>query len=443
MRLIKNGSIVNEGKIEVKDILIENSKIVKVAKNINDDEFKNIEIIDANGKYILPGLIDTHVHFREPGLTKKEDILHGSMGAVASGITSIMEMPNTIPATISFDEVDNKCAIASEKSVTNYSFFIGVTNDNLDNILVGDYSKTCGIKLFMGSSTGNMALKDEDKIEKLFKNAKAPIVIHAEDDKIIEKNSKIYIEKYGDKIPMSAHSYIRSREACYKSTKKAISLAKKYNTKIHIAHLSTKEELELFSDDKIEKKNITAEVCVHHLFFKNNDFDKLGSKIKCNPSIKFIEDRDALRKALLDNRLDTIATDHAPHTLEEKNNSDYFSTPSGIPIIENSLNIMLSLYHQKLISLELIVEKMAHNPAKLFNIKNRGFIREGSFADLTILDLDLEWTKNTVISKCGWSPLSGKKFKGKVVETLVNGVTKFKDDQFFVDVKGERLEFIY
>ncbi len=441
MRLIKNGFVVNENKIEKKDILIDNDKIVKIADNIIEEITKDLEIIDATNRYIFPGLIDTHVHFREPGLTHKEDIKHGSKGAIYSGITTIFDMPNTNPPTLSFEAVEEKCKLAEKNCLSNYSFFIGVDENNLDEVINGNYSKTCGIKLFMGSSTGNMALKNQKDIEELFKNAKVPIVIHSEDDEVIAENAKKYIDEYGEDVPMSAHSIIRDDKACYKSTKVAVDLAKKYGTKIHIAHLSSKIELELFENKKLEEKNITVEACVHHLFFQNEDFDKLGAKIKCNPSIKFEHDKNALVNAVSTPLIDSIATDHAPHATEEKQNKDYFKNPSGIPIIENSLYMVLSLYHKGLISLETIVEKMAHNPAKIFKIKERGFLREGYFADIAIVDLNKEWKKETVISKCGWSPLLGETFKGKVVETIVNGKTVLKDEKFVENIFGERVEF--
>jgi dihydroorotase len=431
--LIKDAVIVNEG-IEVKgSVLIEGSVISKVfLSQIPEHILTSSFIVDANGKYLIPGIIDDQVHFREPGLTHKADIYTEAKAAIAGGVTSFMEMPNTSPQTTTQELLEAKYQIGAQKSLANYSFYIGATNDNIEELLKTDPKKVCGIKIFMGASTGNMLVDNPDTLEQIFKRAKILIAVHCEDEQTIRKN-----------IPISAHPLIRSEEACYLSSSFAVGLAKKHHTRLHILHLSTAKEIGLFSNKgDLATKRITGEVCVHHLWFDDSDYEKLGTRIKWNPAVKTRNDKEKLLEALLDNTLDVIATDHAPHTLEEKGNT-YAKAPSGGPLVQHSLNVMLQLHHQGKISLDRIVQKMCHHPAEIFQVKKRGYIREGYYADLVLLDPKIEWTvtKDNILYKCGWSPLEGQKLTGKVTHTFVNGNLVYDEGVFNEATKGMRLEF--
>lgn len=441
--LIKNATIVNEGTKLRGDLLITDEIIASVG-SIDDQQIpEGTRIIDATGKLLLPGIIDDQVHFREPGLTHKGDIFTESRAAAAGGITSFMDMPNTNPQTTSVQILREKYNLGAEHSLINYSFYIGATNDNLPEILNTDPSEVCGIKLFMGSSTGNMLVDNEKALDELFSHAVMPITAHCEDEQEIRKNNMFYRKKYGENVPMKLHPFIRSREACYISSSHAIELAKKHNTRLHILHLSTAEEMKLFSNDvPLDQKRITAEVCVHHLWFEDSSYDSLGPKIKWNPAIKTRADRDALRNAVNRNLIDIVATDHAPHTIEEKKNS-YFSCPSGGPLVQHSLVIMLELWHRKIFTIEKVVEMMCHNPAILFNIRNRGYIREGFKADICIVDPSDPWTvsKENILYKCGWSPFEGTTFRSKVLTTIVNGNIVFDNGLINDNYRGERLMF--
>ncbi len=441
--LIKNALVTNEGKQFHSDLLITDEIISEIGDSDNMHIPSNASIIDAKGLWLIPGVIDDHVHFREPGLTGKGDIYSESRAAVAGGVTSFMDMPNTRPQAITIEVLNDKYLLGSEKSLTNYSFYIGATNTNLDEIMKADPSEVCGIKLFMGSSTGGMLVNDESALKELFIEASMPVAAHCEDEDIIRKNSELYRKKYGEDIPVKMHSMIRSREACFVSSSHAVDLARKYNTRLHILHLSTADELKLFKNDvPLNEKRITGEVCVHHLWFEESSFDDLGTLIKCNPAIKTRFDRDALINAVKNNLVDVIGTDHAPHTSAEKNNS-YFKAPSGIPLIQHSLVTMLEFWHRKIFSLDKIVEMMCHNPAVLFNIKKRGFIREGYKADLCIIDPARPWTvsKENILYKCGWSPLEGTTFNSKVVKTIINGTIVYDDGAINEDYRGQRLLF--
>ena len=442
--LIKDAIIVNEG-IEVEgSVLIEGRRIAKIfLSEIPDDVLKTSQIIEAKGKYLIPGIIDDQVHFREPGLTHKADIYTEAKAAIAGGITSFMEMPNTSPQTTTQKLLDEKYILGSQKSLANFSFYIGATNDNIEELLKTDPKNVCGIKIFMGASTGNMLVDNPETLEQIFKRAKLLIAVHCEDEPTIRKNTSIYLEKYGDDIPIACHPLIRSEEACYLSSSYAVHLAQKHNTRLHVLHLSTAKEMDLFTDKgEIGKKRITSEVCVHHLWFDDHDYERLGNKIKWNPAIKTRYDKEKLLEALLNNTLDVIATDHAPHTLEEKGNS-YTKAPSGGPLVQHALNVMMELHHQGKISLEKIVQKMSHHPAEIFQVNKRGYIREGYFADLALIDPKREWivSKDNILYKCGWSPFEDQKFTGKVTQTFVNGNLVYDEGIFNEDKKGMRLEF--
>jgi dihydroorotase len=438
--LLKGGSVVNEGTTYYSDILIEDSLIVKIAPNISHPGA--IEI-DVEGLHILPGVIDDQVHFREPGLTHKANIASEAMAAVAGGTTSFMEMPNTKPPALTQELLQNKYDIASAGSLANYSFFMGTSNDNLDEVLRTDVTQVCGVKVFMGSSTGNMLVDDERTLRGLFSQVPTLLAAHCEDEATVSANTQRAIEQYGENIPMNMHPVIRSEEACLKSTLLAFNLAKEYNTRFHLLHVSTAIEAELLSNkQQLAHKHITAEVCVHHLHFSEEDYARLGSKIKCNPAIKYPEDRKALWTALLDDRLDIIATDHAPHTLEEKNNP-YLKAPAGLPLVQHSLVLMLNKVKEGMISLEKVVEKMSHAPAICFRIKDRGFIREGYKADLAIVNLNSSWkvSKNNILAKCGWSPFDGDTMQAEVIHTFVSGKPAMLNKVLQKDVRGERMLF--
>lgn len=440
--LIKNAQIVNENKIFLGDILIEGNYISKINSSITPID-SDTKIIDAGGCFVLPGVIDDQVHFREPGLTQKANIATESRAAVAGGITSFIEMPNTVPQATTQKLLEDKFEIASKSSYANYSFMFGGTNDNLEELLKTNPKNVAAIKLFLGSSTGNMLVDDEAVLEKIFSSTDMLIAVHCEDEETIKKNLQEQINIYGDDIPMNLHHIIRSEEACYLSSSKAIALAKKTGARLHVFHLSTAKETALFTNDiPLKEKKITAEVCIHHLWFDASDYDKKGSLIKWNPAVKTAKDREGLWKALLDDRIDVIATDHAPHTLEEKQNQ-YTTAPSGGPLVQHGLVAMFEKHNEGKISLEKIVEKMCHNPAILFQIEKRGYIKEGYYADLVIVNPNSPWTvqKNNILYKCGWSPFEGEIFQSKITHTFVNGNLIFNNGQFNDNIKGKRLLF--
>lgn len=439
--LIKNASIVNENHLFSGDVIIKDQRIAKIGEGLSVTE--NHTVIDAKGKYLLPGVIDDQVHFREPGLTHKGNIFTESRAAVAGGVTSFMEMPNVNPQTVTQELLKAKYEIGAANSLANYSFYMGATNDNLDEVLKTDPATVCGIKIFMGSSTGNMLVDDQDTLENIFRNTPILIATHCEDEATIRANTEKAKAQYGDDIPFRMHPVIRNEEACYLSSSKAVELAKKNNTRLHILHISTGKETHLFSNDlPLEKKRITSEACIHHLWFSDQDYDEKGAFIKWNPAVKSAEDRDEIWKALLDDRIDVIATDHAPHTLEEKNNP-YLNAPSGGPLIQHTMNAMIDFYHQGKISLEKIVDKMSHKPAICFDVKERGFIREGYFADLILVDLDNPWTvtKENILAKCKWSPFEGHEFKSTVTHTFVSGHLAYQDGKLNDSTLGKRLSF--
>ena len=438
--LIKNATIVNEGSSFVGDVLIENGVIKKVDSFITPS---SNTVIDASGKYLIPGLIDDQVHFREPGLTHKATIGSESRAAVAGGITTFIEMPNTVPQATNQQLLQDKFNIAEKTSYANYSFMFGGTNDNLEELLKTDPKTVAGIKLFLGSSTGNMLVDNLEVLEKIFSSTKLIISVHCEDEETIKKNTADHKALYGEHIPIELHPIIRSEEACYLSSSRAIALAKKTGARLHVFHLSTAKETVLFRNDiPLEEKQITSEVCVHHLWFSDQDYREKGTHIKWNPAVKTVADRQGLWKALLDDRLDIIATDHAPHTLEEKSNS-YLKAPSGGPLVQHALLALLEKVSEKVISIEKLVEKACHNPAIIFQIENRGFIREGYYADLVLIDLKAPQTvcKENILYKCGWSPFEGTTFSSSVTHTFVNGVLIYHEGVFNNEVKGKRITF--
>jgi len=438
--IIKNAKIVNKNKIYNSDVLIVDKKIKKISSNINVSAER---ILDAKGLHLFPGIIDDQVHFREPGLTHKANIYTESKAAIAGGITSYMEMPNTKPQALTQDLLEEKYQIASKKSLANYSFFMGVSNDNLNEVLKTNPKNVGGIKVFMGSSTGNMLVDNVAVLEKLFKESPTIIAVHCEDEEIVKKNLNSAIEKFGTNIPITEHPKIRSEEACFKSSSLAISLAKKHNTRLHVFHISTEKELSLFKNNtSLENKLITSEACIHHLYFDENDYKKKGSLIKWNPSVKKVSDKKALLKAVINDKIDVIATDHAPHTIDEKS-KPYLQAPSGGPLVQHALPAMLELYHQKKISLQKIIEKMCHNPAICFNVEKRGFIKEGYYADLILVNLNSPWkvNKENLLYKCNWSPFEGDIFKSKITHTIVNGNIVYDNGVFYEENKGMRLTF--
>ncbi|MGB5363153.1 MAG: dihydroorotase [Aureibaculum sp.] len=440
--LIKNAQIVNEGKNFIADVLIEGDTIAKINKELTIKS-NDIEIIDARGKLLIPGIIDDQVHFREPGLTHKATIASESRAAVAGGITSFIEMPNTVPQATTQQLLQDKFDIASKTSYANYSFMFGGTNDNLEELLKTDPKKVAAIKLFLGSSTGNMLVDNEDILEKIFSSTKMLIALHCEDEKTISHNLSKAKATYGDDIPIDLHPKIRSEEACYLSSSKAIALAKKTGARIHVFHLSTAKETDLFRNDiPLEQKQITAEVCIHHLWFDESNYKEKGTFIKWNPAVKTIKDKDGLWEALLDDRIDVIATDHAPHTIKEKKQV-YTKAPSGGPLVQHALLAMLEFVSDGKITLEKVVQKMCHNPAKLFQIEKRGFIREGYYADLVLVDLNSpqKVTKENILYKCGWSPFEGNTFRSKITHTFVNGGLVYDNGHFSKSLKGMQLTF--
>ncbi len=440
--LIKNANIVNEGTITQGDVRIEGDRIAEVGGSISVKS-ADTKVIDADGQYLIPGMIDDQVHFREPGLTHKATIETESRAAVAGGITTFIEMPNTVPQATTIELLEQKFSRAAETSWANYSFMFGGTNDNLEEILKVDKTKVAGLKLFLGSSTGNMLVDDVKVLEKIFSRTDLLISVHCEDEATIRKNLAEYKEKYGDDIPMEMHPKIRSEEACYISSSNAIKLAKKTGARLHVFHLSTKKETALFDKKKpLKDKKITAEVCIHHLWFSDEDYKTKGSRIKWNPAVKTAADREGLLKALNDDRIDVIATDHAPHTIEEKAGV-YTEAPSGGPLVQHALAALFEMHHNGLLDIETIVQKTAHNPAILFEIKDRGFIREGYKADLVLVDINSPWTvnKENILYKCGWSPFEGRTFRSKVTHTFVNGCLAYENHKFPNRSRGERITF--
>jgi len=450
---IYNARIVNDGEIFNGGLIIRNGLIHKVIRSeapvLHSEEIKGMPSLDAGGKFLIPGVIDDQVHFREPGLTHKGDIYTESRAAVAGGVTSFMDMPNTNPQTLTQKLLEEKYHLGSEKSIANYSFYMGASNDNLDEILNTDPSNVCGLKVFMGASTGNMLVDNPETLDNIFSKVKYLIAVHCEDEPTIRSNMEHYREIYGEDVPMFAHPLIRSEEACYRSTALAVYLAKKYDTRLHVLHLSTAHEMALFSNDRpLDEKRITSEVCVHHLWFSDNDYRLLGNRIKWNPAIKSAHDRESLWKALLENKIDVIATDHAPHTLEEKANK-YFKAPSGGPLVQHSLPAMLDFYRKGRLSLEKVVEKMCHAPAECFRVDRRGYIREGYWADLALIDPDQQWKvcSSNIYYKCGWSPFEEHTFGSTITHTFVNGNLVYEsepqllDSHFNETSRGMRLKF--
>lgn len=439
---IVNARLVNEGTITEKEVLIRDGFIAKIGDDLSGEKFVD-RLIDANGSFLLPGVIDDQVHFREPGLTHKAEIYTEAKAAVAGGVTTYMEMPNTKPSAVTNELLEEKYKRANEVSLANYSFYLGTTNTNLEEIKKVDAQNVCGIKIFMGSSTGNMVIDDEKALENIFKEAPILVATHCEDDPMIQGNLAAFREKYGEGIHPKYHPYIRSEDACYKSSSKAVGLARKYGTRLHILHISTAKELELFDNSlPLTEKKITAEACIHHMWFSEEDYETKGNLIKWNPAVKKATDRDAIFQAVLDNKIDVIATDHAPHTKEEKAQG-YFDAPSGGPLIQHTLQAMMDFYHQGKISMERIVEKMCHAPALMFDIEDRGFIREGYWADLVLADPNKSQlvTPESLHYKCGWSPFEGHTFGSSVTHTIVSGHLAFENGKFNEAVKGKRLKF--
>ncbi|MCO5275390.1 MAG: dihydroorotase [Flavobacteriales bacterium] len=439
--LIRNARVVNEGTVTEADVLVRNGRIEQVAAQ-GIGTASGVQEFDAQGKHLLPGAIDDQVHFREPGLTHKEDIAHGSAAAVAGGITTFMEMPNTVPQTLTQELLEAKYALGAASSVANYSFYMGASNTNVDEVLRTDPRTVCGLKAFLGSSTGNMLVDNPETLERLFSEAHLILAIHAEDEPTIRRNMAEAVAKYGENIPMEQHPLIRSAEACWRSSSNAVALAKQHGTRLHVLHISTAKELELFAPGPLAGKRITAEACVHHLWFTDADYAAKGAFIKWNPAVKSATDRAAIRQAVKDGRIDVVATDHAPHTLEEKA-QPYTSCPSGGPLVQHALPIMLELMHQGVFTLEEVVEKMCHAPARMFQVEDRGFINEGQHADLVLVDLDAPWTveKKNLLYKCGWSPFEGQAFRSRVLRTWVNGQLAYADGQVDRSVRGMRATF--
>jgi len=438
--LIKSATIVNENKQYVADLFIKDGFIEQIDSQINrpvDQE------INAEGLHLFPGCIDDQVHFREPGLTYKADIHTESRAAVAGGITSFMEMPNTVPNTLTQELLEQKYEIAKHTSPANYSFFMGASNDNIDEVLRTDINKVCGVKVFMGSSTGNMLVDDPKTLENIFSQSPMLVATHCEDEATIKSNLNHYKQLLGDNISVKLHPKIRSAEACYLSSSMAVELAKKYNTRLHILHISTERETHLFSNEiPLSEKRITAEACIHHLWFSDEDYETKGNLIKWNPAVKTENDRDGILKAVLDGRIDVIATDHAPHTIEEKA-LPYLQAPSGGPLVQHALPAILEMYHQGKISLEQIAEKMAHNVATCFQIEKRGFIREGYWADMTLVDLNSSWgvNRSNILYKCGWSPFEGTTFQSKIIHTIVSGNVAYNNGKLTENQHGKRMSF--
>ena len=423
--ILKNCKIVNENSVFESDIAIKNSRIEKISKDISSE---TKEVVEVNGRYVIPGLIDDQVHFREPGLTHKGEIATESKAGLAGGVTSFFEMPNVNPTTTTNENLTKKFELASTRSLSNYSFHLGASNTNIEEIKRADIHQASALKVFMGASTGDMLVDDLDALDDIFNYSPLIVVTHCEDQKTVEKNEKLFDEKYGENVSAEHHHLIRDVDSCYLSSSLAVDLAKKYDADLHVFHLTTEKEMDLFTAGDIDGKKITAEVCVHHMFFNESFYSKLGNQIKCNPSIKYESDRAALIKALLENKIDIIATDHAPHTWDEKNKA-YTEAPAGLPLVQHGMQILMDFYNQDVMSLETIVEKTSHNVAKRFQIKDRGYIREGYYADLAILDLhnSYEVSKDNILYKCGWSPFEGHEFTSSIFMTIVNGNIAFKD----------------
>lgn len=438
--LILNARMVSDGRITEGDLLIRDGRIEQADGDLSAKPAGLI--MDVEGKVLLPGMIDDQVHFREPGITHKGDMHSESRAAVAGGITSFMDMPNTRPQSVTLEALEQKYRLAAEKSLANYAFYLGATNDNIDVIRALDPKQACGIKIFMGASTGNMLVDKEETLEAIFRDAPVLVATHCEDTPIIQANEQAFREQFGDDVPLECHPEIRSEEACYRSSSFAVELAGRLGTRLHVLHLSTARELKLFQTGALDNKRITAEACVHHLYFDASDYEQKGTFIKCNPAIKSQVDRDGIRKALLDGRIDVIGTDHAPHTLNEKCNS-YFNAPAGLPLVQHALPMVLELYHEGLLSLELVVEKTSHGPARLFDIQERGYIREGYWADLVLVDLESRYRveRKDVLYKCGWSPVEGRIFNSTIDATFVNGRRVYHRGAFDEDFRGKRLEF--
>lgn len=438
--LIKNAVMVNDGEIMEGDLLIKDGRIEKIAGSIDADP--SMRIMDIHGHHLLPGMIDDQVHFREPGLGHKADFLTESRAAVAGGITSVMDMPNTNPQTVTVEALEEKFQMVSDRAFTNYAFYMGATNDNLEQIKRLDKNQTCGIKVFMGASTGNMLVDDEQTLEGIFSHAPTLIATHCEDTPTILENEDIYREKYGENVPMSAHSLIRSEEACYLSSSRAIALAKKHGTRLHVLHLTTAKELDQFEAGKVDDKQITAEACVHHMYFDDRDYESKETFIKCNPAIKTQKDKAAIWEALLDDRIDVIGTDHAPHTLDEKLNT-YFKAPAGLPLVQHALPMVLELVHDHILDLHRVVEKTAHAPARMFGINDRGYLREGYWADLAVVDMKSQYRveREDIMYKCGWSPLEGRVMRTQVEATFVNGKLVYRQGLTANKPQGMRLKF--
>ena len=439
--LLKGAKIFNEGISFFADILIDNQRIEKIESNISATP--DTEVVNLDGKWILPGCIDDQVHFREPGLTHKANIASESRAAVAGGITSFMEMPNTVPSAVTIEKLEEKYSIASQSSLANYSFYLGTTNSNIEEIKRVNPETICGVKIFMGSSTGDMVVDDPKALEDVFRYAPSIITTHCEDDPMIKENFQKYIKEYGEELPAKFHPLIRSEEACYKSSSYAVSLAKKYNSRLHILHISTAKELELFRNDiPLEEKRITAEACVHHLWFTDKDYETKGNFIKWNPAVKTENDRTGIWRGVLDNRIDVIATDHAPHTLEEKNQL-YAKAPSGGPLVQHALLAMLEKSKEGIIPIERVVEKMAHAPAVLYRLQNRGFLREGYFADIVMVNPNQphQVNKSNLLYKCGWSPFEGTTFSNSIERTFINGTVAFENGSIIESGVGSRLSF--
>ncbi len=439
--VVRDAQVVNDGRTFSADVLVRDGLIERVAPE-GIGSAKNARDFDAKGRHLLPGAIDDQVHFREPGLTHKEDIAHGSAAAAAGGITSFMEMPNTVPQTLTQELLEAKYALGAASSVVNHSFYMGVANDNLEEVLRTDPKRVCGLKAFLGSSTGNMLVDDPMTLDTLFRRAHMLIAVHAEDEPTIRANMQRAVERWGEAIPLEEHPIIRSHEACYASSSHAVALAKEHGTRLHVLHISTERELELFAPGPLEGKKVTAEACVHHLWFTEAQYATLGSAIKWNPAVKTQADRDALRGAVNEGRIDVIATDHAPHTAEEKA-LPYAKCPSGGPLVQHALVAMLEMMHDGIFTLEQVVEKMCHAPARLFAVEERGYMREGYKADLVLVDLNAPWTvsRENLLYKCGWSPFEGTRFRARVLNTWVNGNMVYADGKVDRSVRGERLTF--
>ncbi len=438
--LIKNARLVNEGEEREGDLLVVDGRIARVGGEIAAE---NAEVLDAMGQVLMPGMIDDQVHFREPGATHKGDLAAESRAALAGGITSFMEMPNTRPQTVTVAALEDKYTMAKGRAWGNYAFYLGATNDNIDEIRRLGRDQACGVKVFMGASTGSMLVDDSNALEKIFADAPTLVATHCEDTPTILANQEVYRERYGEEIPLRFHPLIRSEEACWQSSSMAVDLARRHGTRLHVLHLTTARELALFEPGPISGKRITAEACVHHLYFSEKDYARRGNFIKCNPAIKGKADRDALRAALAEDRLDVIATDHAPHTLDEKLDPSYFKAPAGLALVQHALSMALELARDGVMSLPQVVRKVTHAPAELFKVRDRGYLREGYWADLVLVDMDTpnRIEREQVLYKCGWSPLEGEVLRSQVTATIVNGRVKYRDGEFFGKADGIRLDF--